>query len=37
MCTYVLEEPAEFHAQKAVGYHREGGDSHEVLAKGLYT
>jgi hypothetical protein len=34
---YVTEEPAEFHGKEAVGYHQEGGESHKVLASGLYT
>jgi heme exporter protein D len=34
---YVLKEPAEFHAKKAAGYHQEGGEFHQVPARGLYT
>jgi hypothetical protein len=33
----VPEEIREFHAQEAAGCHHEGGKSHQVLARGLYT
>jgi hypothetical protein len=31
---YVPEEPGEYHAQEAEGYHQERGEPHQVLAKG---
>jgi hypothetical protein len=34
---YVPEEPTEFDAHEAEGCHQEGGEYHQVLAKGLYT
>jgi hypothetical protein len=32
---YVSEEPGEFYAQEAAGCHQEGGESHQVLARGF--
>ncbi len=34
---YVPEEPGEIHAHEAAGCHQEGGESHQVLARGHYT
>ncbi len=31
---HVLEETGGFHAEKAAGCHEEGGESHQVLARG---
>ncbi len=32
---YVPDEPGEFHAEEAAGCHHKGGESHQVLARGL--
>jgi hypothetical protein len=34
---YVPKALDEFHAQEAAGCHQEGGDSHQVLGRGLFT
>ncbi len=34
---YVPEEPAECHAQEAAGCYQDGGESWQLLARGLYT
>jgi hypothetical protein len=34
---YLSEESAEFYAQEAAGCYQEGGESHQVLARELYT
>jgi hypothetical protein len=34
---YVTEEPAKFHAWEARVFHQEGRESHQVLARGVFT